>query len=122
MYGLVLVIKSWTYDFYVSFPNLSRKISIGKVHAILYNEQVPTSKIKDALKAYHKLVSPLKPWKCEIKKNLDFLNDLLVLVTVKQNVDTNLNTLIDLPNEDVCGATTSNLSKSKGARLTNNDE
>jgi hypothetical protein len=41
---------------------------------------------------------------------------------MKQNVDTNLNTLIDLPNEDVCGATTSNLSKSKGARLTNNDE
>ncbi len=95
---------------------------LGEITSPLQKDQVPTSEIKDALKAYHKLVSPLKPWKCEIKKNLDFLNDLLVLVTMKQNVDTNLNTLIDLPNEDVCGATTSNLSKSKGARLTNNDE
>jgi hypothetical protein len=32
------------------------------------------------------------------------------LVATKQNVDTNLNTLIDLPNEDY-GATTSSISK-----------
>jgi len=40
---------------------------------------------------------------------------------MKQNVDIELNTLVDLPNED-CGATTSSLSKGKRARLTDNDE
>jgi hypothetical protein len=43
------------------------------------------------------------------------------LIATKQNVDTNMNTLIDLPNEDF-GATISSLSKSKGAGLLDNDE
>jgi hypothetical protein len=40
---------------------------------------------------------------------------------MEQNVDTNLNTLIDLPNED-CGVTTSSLSKGKRVKLIDNDE
>jgi hypothetical protein len=67
------------------------------------------------------LVSPLKFQKRDIKKDLDFLNDMPPLVATKQNVDTNLNTLIDLPNGDY-GATTSSINKGKGAGLIDNDE
>jgi hypothetical protein len=52
---------------------------------------------------------------------LDFLDYLPPSVAIEQNVDTNLNTLIDLPNEDY-GATTSSLSKGKKVGLTDNDE
>jgi hypothetical protein len=34
---------------------------LGEITSPLQKDQVPTSEIKDALKAYHKLVSPLKP-------------------------------------------------------------
>jgi hypothetical protein len=63
----------------------------------------------------------LKPQKHEINKELDFLDDLPPSIAMEQTVDTNLNTLIDLPNED-CGATTSSLSNGKRVGLIDNDE
>ncbi len=101
--------------------SLLKTFPLGEITSPLRKGQVQTSNIKDALQAYHKLVTPLKPQKHEIKKDLDFLNYLLASIAMKQNVDTDFNTLIDLPNED-CGATTSRLSKGKKAGLTNNDE
>jgi len=94
---------------------------LGEITSPHRKGQAPTSKIKDALQAYQKLVSPLKLKKHEIKKHLDFLNYLATSIAMKQNVDTDLNTLIYRLNED-CGATTSSLSKDKNARLTDNDE